>query len=360
MSEFHFSAYKNQRVFLTGHTGFKGSWMSVWLKLLGAKVSGYALEPEKISLYPNLEKTLEQESEYADIRNPEKIKKAILDFQPDIIFHLAAQPLVLYSYKNPVETFEVNTLGTTYLLDAVRSLEKKCTVVIITTDKVYENNEWVYPYREADTLGGYDPYSASKAAAEIVVSAFRSSFFNSEKIQLHQKGIATARAGNVIGGGDFAENRLVPDIIRALEQNRDVVVRNPNSIRPWQHVLEPISGYLKLALALHEDPAKFGSAFNFGPHNEDFISVADLVSKAITVWGKGNSRIESLTNSPHEAGLLKLDINKAQDILLWKPRWNSATGIEKSILWYKNFFRKKDNAYNLCVQDIMDYTNSNQ
>ena len=356
MSQLSFSEYKGKRVFLTGHTGFKGSWMSTWLHNLGAIVKGYALAPEKISLYPHLEKHLSIESEIADIRNPEKIKQAILSFEPDYIFHMAAQPLVLYSYENPVETFEVNTLGTTYLLDAVRSLKNKCTVVVITTDKVYENHEWVYPYRETDTLGGYDPYSASKAAAEIIVAAYRSSFFNPKDKSSHKKAVASARAGNVIGGGDFAENRLVPDIIRSLQEKKEVIIRNPKSIRPWQHVLEPLSGYLQLGLALNSGENKLCSAFNFGPHTEDFKSVEELVSNAIAVWGEGISKIEVPLNSPHEAGLLKLDINKAFDELNWKPKWNSATGIEKTISWYKRFFQNEKEAHNLCLKDILDYS----
>ena len=354
------SEFKNKRVFLTGHTGFKGSWMSIWLNQLGAKVKGYALAAPSISLYSDIEKSIEIESEISDIRDSEKLKNSILSFEPDYIFHMAAQPLVLYSYENPIETFEVNTLGTAYLLDSLRSLKKKCSVVVVTTDKVYENHEWVYPYRETDKLGGYDPYSASKAAAEIVASSYRSSFFNPKEFSKHNKAIATARAGNVIGGGDFAENRLVPDIIRALKNQKEVIVRNPNSIRPWQHVLEPIAGYLLLALALNRDEKTFASSFNFGPQSEDFASVAQLVSRSISVWGSGTFKVESNSNSPHEAGLLKLDINKAQQELNWKPKWDSETGIRKTISWYKNYYEKTAGASSLCLQDIKDYSTENK
>jgi CDP-glucose 4,6-dehydratase len=255
--------FRGKKVFLTGHTGFKGSWMLALLKQLGAVTTGYALAPDtnELALYNVIRGDEACNSIIADIRDKAVLNASIIQAQPDIIFHFAAQPLVRYSYTNPIETFEVNTLGTANVLDAIKLLDKKCSVVIITTDKVYENKEWDYPYRETDRLGGYDPYSASKAAAEIVVDSYRNSFFNTAHFNTHQKSVATARAGNVIGGGDFSADRIIPDIIRALQNNKVINIRNPNAVRPWQHVLEPIAGYLLLAKKLYEDPAAFAEAW---------------------------------------------------------------------------------------------------
>ncbi len=348
--------FRNKKVFVTGHTGFKGSWLVLWLETLGATVKGYALKPNtKPSLFESLSKLLKCESVIADIRNKEKLNKEIVAFQPDFIFHLAAQPLVRESYEIPVETFEVNAIGTANLLNAVRDLKKACTVVIITTDKVYHNNEWHHPYRESDTLGGYDPYSASKAATEIVVDSFRSSFFNPNEYSKHKKAIATARAGNVIGGGDFAKDRIVPDIFRALSKNEKIEVRNPSAVRPWQHVLEPLSGYLQLAVLLQKHPQAFSQAYNLGPNLTDTLPVSKLVELSIDVWGKGSFYSPAQKNAPHEAGLLKLDISKATNELQWQPKWNAQTAIEKTINWYKHSLDKKADVYQLCLNDLEAY-----
>ena len=330
--------YKGKKVFLTGHTGFKGSWLLAWLHLLGAQVKGYALAPETTpSLYELLEGDSLCESVIADICQRDVLEAAVLDFQPDFIFHLAAQPLVRLSYEQPAETFQVNAIGTAYLLEAVRKLSKPCTVILITTDKVYENKEWVYPYRESDRLGGYDPYSASKACAELVINSYIHSFFNPAAYQQHHKGLAVCRAGNVIGGGDWAKDRIIPDIVRALQSNQPVQVRNPAAIRPWQHVLEPLGGYLLLGARLSADARNFGGAWNFGPLPDDATTVEALVQEAVAIWGSGHYAKPALAGQPHEAGLLKLDISKAVTYLNWVPAFNSKVAISKTLEWYKSF-----------------------
>ncbi len=330
------NAFRGKKIFITGHTGFKGSWLTVWLKILGAQVKGYSLAPESNQgIYKRIDGDSICESVIADIRDEVKLQKELISFQPDIIFHLAAQPLVRLSYKKPAETFDVNVIGTANLLNAVRFLDKKCAIVIITTDKVYENHEWAYPYREVDLLGGYDPYSASKACAEIVVNSFRQSFFNVDKASNHQKYIASARAGNVIGGGDWAEDRIIPDIIKSLKKNNKILIRNPAAIRPWQFVLEPVYGYLILAASLLNNPAKFSGAYNFGPLPNDFLPVEQLVKQAISSWGSGSYEIQISDTQPHEAGILKLDISKAYDHLKWQPKLNSTKAIEWTMAWYQ-------------------------
>jgi CDP-glucose 4,6-dehydratase len=331
------SVYYQKKVFLTGHTGFKGSWLLSWLASFGAIVKGYSLAPEnKTDLYNTIDGDNLCESVIADIRNKEHLKKEILEFQPDFIFHLAAQPLVRLSYQIPLETFEINTLGTANLLDSLRFLEKPCTVIIITTDKVYENKEIEYSYVETDRLGGFDPYSASKATAELIIDSYRNSFFNNSNFNVHQKSIASARAGNVIGGGDWAKDRIVPDIVRALQKNDTIEVRNPKSIRPWQHVLEPLFGYLYLGAKMSKNPNEYNSAWNFGPQKNDIFSVEQLVEIAIKYWGSGNYQIPKLNNEPHEAVLLSLDINKTIKELGWKPKLTAEQSIEWTIRWYKN------------------------
>ena len=333
------SIYAGKKVFLTGHTGFKGSWLLAWLHLLGADVKGYALAPQnEEDLFNILRGPDLCDSVIADIRDKEKLTKEILDFQPDFIFHLAAQPLVRLSYEIPSETFEVNAIGTAYVLDALRQLTKPCVAVMITTDKVYDNKEWHYPYRETDRLGGYDPYSASKAATEIVISSYRSSFFNPSHYEKHLKAVASARAGNVIGGGDWAKDRIIPDIVRALKNNQPIEVRNPNAVRPWQHVLDPLSGYLLLGAKLTEDPIKYAESWNFGPYMEDNLTVKDLVETAIEIWGSGSFYTPQYEGALHEAKLLKLDINKAVNELGWQPKYNAQKAIETTIDWYKDFF----------------------
>ncbi|HKB45601.1 MAG TPA: CDP-glucose 4,6-dehydratase [Chitinophagaceae bacterium] len=330
------SYYSGKKVFITGHTGFKGAWLMACLHFFGAKIKGYALEPEyKNGLFDLLQPLQLSENIIADIRNKDRLQKEIDSFQPDYIFHLAAQAIVRRSYKIPAETFEVNVVGTANLLEAVKSLAKKCIVVIITTDKVYQNKEQDILYNEENVLGGYDPYSASKACAEIVVSSFLNSFFNPVAYQHHQKSIATARAGNVIGGGDWTMDRIVPDIVSSLQQQKIIEVRNPGAVRPWQHVLEPIAGYLLLAGRLHEEPSKYSTAYNFGPLPKDHLTVKELVETAIKHWGNGNWKDAFDAVQPHEAGLLKLDISRARKELGWQPKLNADGAIKWTIDWYK-------------------------
>lgn len=336
-------SYQGKKVFLTGHTGFKGAWMLKTLSLLGAEVKGYALEPQTTNdLFSLIDGGKICDSIIADLRDKMRLEKEILDFQPDFVFHLAAQPLVLLSYEIPAETFEVNVIGTANILDAVRFLEKKCEVILITTDKVYHNNEWIYPYRENDRLGGYDPYSASKGCAELVIDSYRSSFFNSKTYNIHQKAIAVARAGNVIGGGDWSKDRLIPDIAKAFAVNEAVVIRNPKSVRPWQHVLEPVIGYLLLGAKLSTNPLQFNQAYNFGPYLSDALEVEDMLKLAIQSWGKGEYVIKYDETQPHEAGLLKLDISKAISELNWTPKLNAAQAVSMTMDWYSQFNIKKD------------------
>ncbi len=347
------SIYAGKKVFLTGHTGFKGSWLLAWLHLLGAEVKGYSLAPQnEEDLFNILRGPDLCDSVIADIRDKEKLAKEILNFQPDFIFHLAAQPLVRLSYEIPSETFEVNAIGTAYVLDALRQLTKPCVAVMITTDKVYDNKEWHYPYRETDRLGGYDPYSASKAATEIVISSYRSSFFNPSHYEKHLKAVASARAGNVIGGGDWAKDRIIPDIVRALKNNQPIEVRNPNAVRPWQHVLEPLSGYLLLGAKLTESPTKYAESWNFGPYMEDNLTVKDLVERAIEIWGSGSFYTPQYEQPLHEAKLLKLDINKAVNELGWQPKMNAKEAINTTLEWYAN---AESTAYDFTFKQITAY-----
>jgi len=347
------SYYSGKKVFVTGHTGFKGAWLTACLHILGAKVSGYALAPEyKNGLFDLLQPFGVTENIIADIRDRNLLQKEIDSFQPDYIFHLAAQPLVRRSYRIPAETFEVNVVGTANLLEAVNFLSKKCSVVIITTDKVYQNKEQDILYNENDLLGGYDPYSASKACTELVVNSFRSSFFNPLNYQHHQKTVATVRAGNVIGGGDWNADRIIPDIIRSLQQRQTIGVRNPDAIRPWQHVLEPVMGYLLLAGLMNEEPSKHSRAYNFGPLPADHLTVRQLVETAIKYWGNGSWKDVSGAIQPHEAGLLKLDINLAKKELGWQPRINADDAVKLTIDWYK---RPVEQQADFTFQQIKEY-----
>jgi CDP-glucose 4,6-dehydratase len=336
------SYYSGKKVFITGHTGFKGSWLMCCLQEAGAIIKGYALAPAyENGLFSLLAPLQKEETVIADIRDKQHLEQAIISFQPDFIFHLAAQPLVRRSYEIPAETFEVNAIGTANLLEAVAKLANKCTVIVITTDKVYENKEQDFLYNENDALGGYDPYSASKACTELVVSSFRNSFFNTKKCDQHQKAIASARAGNVIGGGDWSNDRIIPDIVRSLQQQRPIDVRNPSAVRPWQHVLEPLSGYLQLGVLLDKDPLQFSSAYNFGPLPDDHLTVKQLVETAIQSWGSGNWNNSSELNQPHEAGLLKLDISRAMNELKWAPKLSAKQAISWTIDWYKQPMAKQ-------------------
>jgi len=349
--------YRGKKVFVTGHTGFKGSWLVKLLSMVGADVMGYSLEPNTI---PNLFSVFGInslcKSIIGDIRDKENLTKYILEFKPDFVFHLAAQPIVLTSYEEPSYTFDVNVIGTSNLLEAVKKLNKpNVNTIIITTDKVYENIEKDYAYKETDRLGGYDPYSASKAASEIVVSSFRSSFFNPKDFDKHKNKVVSVRAGNVIGGGDWAKDRLVPDIIRALSSKEQIVVRNPNSIRPWQHVLEPLCGYLHVGKLMNEENLIEG-AINFGPYDNDTLKVGDMVILAIEIWGNGEYNCPNINNKPHEANLLKLNIEKAIS-LGWHPRWNAKEALSKSLEWYKTYYQNPSQINDITIKQIEDYFN---
>jgi len=345
------STYKGKKVFLTGHTGFKGSWLLAWLHQLGAETRGYALAPlPEHKLFGQMQGDILCNSIFGDIMEYGKLEKNILDFNPDFIFHLAAQPIVRRSYEMPVETFAVNALGTAHLLNVTRKLAKTCAVILVTTDKVYHNNEWSYSYRESDHLGGYDPYSASKACAEIIISSYRSAYFNPKEFDKHKKSIVVARAGNVIGGGDWAKDRIIPDSIRALQNKESIPVRNPNAVRPWQHVMEPVYAYLLLGGKLCEDPVKYATAYNFGPLSPDCWKVEKMVRHILQVWGSGSYHVVKQGDQPHEAGLLKLDINKAEQDLQWKPVFSAGGAIQKTVDWYKDFDGR--NALGLIRRDI--------
>lgn len=347
--------YKHKKVLITGHTGFKGAWLLKVLSVLGAEIKGYALAPKtKDDLFNLINGSNICNSIIADIRDKERFEKEILNFEPDFVFHLAAQPLVRLSYEIPNETFEVNVIGTANLLDSVKKLKNKCSVVIITTDKVYFNNEWIYPYRENDRLGGYDPYSASKACVEILVDSYRNSFFNLVEYDKHKKGISVGRAGNVIGGGDWSLNRLIPDIIKSLYEDNAIIIRNPEAIRPWQHVIEPILGYLILGNKLDNFPDRFSQAYNFGPESEDSIKVEDMVKLILKKWGSGRYQIDNVENRLHEAGILKLDISKAKSELNWEPIMNSEKAIENTLKWYSTFLKDSDKIDKYTTQFIKE------
>lgn len=351
------SFWHGKRVFLTGHTGFKGSWLLLLLRHLGAEVKGYALEPETKSLYREIDGDSFADSIIADIRDLKRLKLEMTSFAPDFVFHLAAQPLVLTSYLDPVDTYETNVLGTVHVLESLRKLEKPCHAVVITTDKVYENQEWIYPYRESDRLGGFDPYSSSKACAELVVASMRNSFFAPKNYEKHGKVIAVARAGNVIGGGDWAENRIVPDLIRALSTDSPICIRNPVSVRPWQHVLEALVGYLELAerMAIGQDPEKWGDAWNFGPIDNTVVTVEELVARCITIWGSGAYECQKTRQQPHEADQLKLDCSKAISVLGWRPKMDTHASISATIEWYKAVLKNGISPVKATEQQIATY-----
>ena len=347
---------KGKKVFVTGHTGFKGSWLLCLLEFFGAEVMGYALESNTDpSLFSVVQGDKLCRSVIGDIRDVSFLQKSILDFKPDFIFHLAAQPIVLTSYKIPAETFEVNVIGTANVLDGMKLLDKPCIGVMITTDKVYENSETGQAYKETDRIGGYDPYSASKACCEIVIDSYRKSFFNPVEYKKHQKSIASARAGNVIGGGDWAADRLIPDVVRALSGDKVIKIRNPQSVRPWQHVLEPLSGYLKLAEKMFYNPQQFASSFNFGPDLNDVMTVREMSEMALKIWGEGEIVFSENNNLLHEAGLLNLDISKAKEQLNWNPKMKAEMALIYTIDWYKEFYRGLKDMKSLMKCQIEDY-----
>ena len=349
--------WKDKSVFLTGHTGFKGGWLSLWLQQLGARITGYALDPPSDpSLFAVAKAGQGMESIIADVRDLEKLKSAIACVKPQIVIHMAAQSLVRHSYEAPVETYATNVMGTVNLLEAVRGCDSVRSVVCVTSDKCYENKEWVWGYREDEAMGGYDPYSNSKGCSELVVSAYRSSFFNALAYEQHHVGVASGRAGNVIGGGDWAENRLVPDLMRAFSEGKKPVIRNPMAIRPWQHVLEPLAGYMLLAEKLHNEGPKFAEGWNFGPDDGDVRSVQYIADHLAKGWGKGTSWVLDKGAHPHEARTLRLDCAKAKARLGWEPVWDLDTTLEKILSWHKAFAEKKD-MREVCLEQIASYQN---
>lgn len=330
------SFWQNKTVLITGHTGFKGSWLSLWLSEWGAKVVGYALSPPTMpNVFDKLQLASRMTSVMGDIRDSEALQAVFDAHRPDIVIHMAAQSLVRYSYQAPVETYATNVMGTVNVLEAVRHCASVKAVVNVTTDKCYENQEWCWGYREHEPMGGYDPYSNSKACAELVTAAYRNSFFNPQQFDQHGVALASARAGNVIGGGDWAQDRLIPDILRSCEMGRDVVIRHPHAIRPWQHVLEPLSGYLTLAQALYEHPTEYAQAWNFGPEDRDAKPVQWIVDYLLQAWGEGRkARLETQVQ-PHEAHFLKLDCSKAKAQLHWQPRWCLTQALDAVVEWHK-------------------------
>jgi CDP-glucose 4,6-dehydratase len=346
------SFWKGKKVYLTGHTGFKGSWLSLWLQNMGALVKGYSLNVKtNPALFTEANVAAEMESEIGDIRNLEQLTGSMVSFNPDILIHMAAQPLVRLSYQEPVDTYTTNVIGTVNVLEAARKCSALKAIVSVTTDKCYENKEWDWGYRENEPMGGHDPYSSSKGCAELVTAAYRRSFFNTKDAA----SVASARAGNVIGGGDWADDRLIPDILRAFEKNESVVIRNPLSTRPWQHVLEPLSGYLVLAQALYLNGDSFAEAWNFGPKDEDCKPVNWILDKMVAKWGKGASWNLDIVNNPHEAGFLKLDCSKAANRLKWQPKWRLEETLNKIINWHQLYLNNGD-VKEECFKEIKKYT----
>lgn len=335
--------WKNKKALVTGHTGFKGSWLSLWLQKMGADVVGYALcPPTQPSLFEVAHVADGMTSIMGDIRDLKGLHAAIAEYRPEIVIHMAAQALVRYSYKDPIETYSTNIMGMVNILEAVRHSESVRVVVSITSDKCYENKEWLWGYREKDPMGGRDPYSSSKGCAELVISAYRNSYFSTNKHQNHSVAVASTRAGNVIGGGDWAKDRLIPDIMIALMEKRPVIIRNPNSIRPWQHVLEPLNGYLCLAEQLWMYGSKFAQAWNFGPTNEDAKTVSWIVEYLTSYWGEGTRWELDPAQHPHEDNYLKLDCSKAKSLLGWAPKLRLATALEWIVEWYRGYQQNKD------------------
>ena len=347
------NVYKGKRVLVTGHTGFKGSWLSIWLKELGAEVIGYSLETEKDNFVLShlSEKIVDIRG---DIRDRKHLREVFDKYQPEIVFHLAAQPLVRLSYDIPVETYETNLMGTINIMEEIRNCGNTKIGIMVTTDKCYENKEQIWGYRENESFGGYDPYSSSKGACEIAIQSWRNSFFNPKDYEKHGKSIASVRAGNVIGGGDWAKDRIVPDCIRALEEDRDIEIRSPKSIRPWEHVLEPLSGYLLLGQRMMEDPIKYCEGWNFGPNLDAIVNVWEVAEKIVKNYGKGNLKDTSDPNALHEAKLLLLDITKSRFELGWKPTLTIDKSIELTAEWYKRY--KNEDVYQLCVKQINEFS----
>lgn len=354
VSQSPFEKFRGRRVLVTGDTGFKGSWLCLWLHQLEAQVLGYALPPERADDHFNLlglENLIEHVT--GDIRDLASVQNVFNRFQPEVVFHLAAQPLVRYSYVEPKLTFDTNVAGSVNILEAVRLCGSVKAFVYVTSDKCYRNNEWIWGYRENDELGGHDPYSASKAAAELVFSSYQDSFFQARP----DFGAATVRAGNVIGGGDWAADRIVPDAIRALKAGDAIHLRNPNSTRPWQHVLEPLSGYLLTAVNLLDQPDDFSGAWNFGPDTQSIRTVGDLAQMIVAKWGAGRVEIAPQVNAPHEARLLHLNCDKAHQLMQWRPKWGVERAIAETVGWYRDV-HKGGNALDISSKQILAYMES--
>jgi len=348
--------WQGKKVFLTGHTGFKGSWLCLWLSRMGARVTGYALDPPTDPSLFELARIADLvDSRIADVRDLERLKGEMLAAAPEIVIHMAAQPLVRDSYRIPVETYAINVMGTVHLLEAVRACPSVRAVVNVTTDKVYENREWPWGYRENEPFGGYDPYSNSKGCSELVTAAYRSSYFNPADYARHGVALASARAGNVIGGGDWAGDRLVPDIIRSLLAGEAVCIRNPHAIRPWQHVLEPLSGYLTLARKLYQEGPRYAEGWNFGPVDADARPVEWIVQRMCRQWGNGARYEIDNGEHPHEAHYLKLDCSKARSELEWQPRWDLERALDSIITWTEQY-RSGADLQRVCLEQIADYT----
>jgi len=348
--------WQDKRVFITGHTGFKGGWLTLWLSSMGAKVTGYSLAPNTTpSFYyvAGIDGVVDK-SLFADIRDLEELRSAMTAANPEIVIHMAAQPLVRYSYANPVETYATNVMGVVNVLECIRGNGGVHATIVVTSDKCYENQEWAWGYRENEPLGGYDPYSNSKGCAELVTSAFRQSYFPDTLYAKHAHALASVRAGNVIGGGDWSEDRLIPDALKAFESGAPLVIRNPLATRPWQHVLEPLSGYLVLAQALFQEGIGYASAWNFGPRDEDTCSVQDVINLLIKKLPAGAKWHQDQSEQPHEAHSLKLDCSKANQFLGWKPRWSLETAIQRTADWQKAFLCK-ENMQHVSIQQISDY-----
>jgi CDP-glucose 4,6-dehydratase len=349
------SFWNGKRVFLTGHTGFKGGWLSLWLQHLGVELTGYALQPPtQQNLFDKARVSEDMVSIIGDIRDSTKLMMTMRQANPDIVIHMAAQPLVRRSYIDPLETYSTNVMGTVNLLEAVRQCSSGCAVVNVTTDKCYENREWLWPYRENEPMGGYDPYSSSKGCAELVTSAYRSSYFNPKSYSQHQIALASARAGNVIGGGDWAEDRLVPDILGAFSRGQPVMIRSPFAVRPWQHVLEPLRGYLVLAERLFNEGASYADSFNFGPTDEDMRPVEWVASQLAAKWGAGAMWQVDDSDHPHEASLLRLDISKAAHHLAWRPVLNLESSLQLTVDWARANFNDQD-MHAFTLAQINDY-----
>ncbi len=344
--------WKGKRVFLTGHTGFKGSWLSLWLESVGAQVKGYALEPPTApALFTVARVAAGMESQIGDVRDLATLSSSMAIFKPDVVIHMAAQPLVRLSYREPIETYATNVMGTAHVLESARHVASVRCIVCVTSDKCYENQERDRGYCEDEPMGGHDPYSSSKGCAELVISAYRRSFFGSSE----GAAVASARAGNVIGGGDWADDRLIPDILRSFEKAAPVVIRNPSAIRPWQHVLEPLSGYLTLAEALWNRGQEFAEGWNFGPSDEDAWPVQQIVERMVQSWGEGASWGLDGREHPHEAGFLKLGCAKACTRLKWVPRWDLNNALARTVKWHRNWLHNQDMRA-ACLKEIVDYT----